>query len=140
MGQFWTPIISIVGQNWTPINTLEFIADPMPVLRELTRVLKKDGILLVGFLNRNSPWAVSRMERGKDTASVWHGVRFYSLSDIAGIASKAGVRMTGFKGAIYLPPETEGKEITDLEVMEAAGRQHSPSTAAFIAVAFSKSG
>jgi SAM-dependent methyltransferase len=122
------------------VCTLEFIDDPLPALEEMVRVLKKDGILLIGFLNRNSPWAVPRMERGKDTGSIWHRVRFYYLSDIAGLAFNAGLRMKSFKGAVFFPPEAEGKDTPILETMEAEGMKHSPSEAAFIAAAFSKSG
>ena len=47
--------------------------------------------------------------------------------------------MKGFKGAVYFPPEAEGKDIPILEAMEAEGMKRSPSEAAFIAAAFSKS-
>jgi SAM-dependent methyltransferase len=120
------------------VCTLEFIDGPLNALKEMARVLKKDGILLIGFLNRNSPWALSRMEKRKDTDSIWHSVRFYCLSDIAGLAFNAGLRMKGFKGAVYFPPKAEGKDVTILKAMEAYGMQHSPSTAAFIAAAFLK--
>ena len=69
------------------VCTLEFIDDPSHVLTELSRVLKKDGILLLGFLNKNSPWARQHMKNEKDPTSIWHGVRFFSLPDIAGLAS-----------------------------------------------------
>ena len=118
------------------VCTLEFVDKPLLALAELSRVIKKDGILLLGFLNKNSPWAKLRIEKGKETNSVWQGAKFYCLSDIAGIAFKAGLRMTGFKGAVYFPPEAEGKEISVIEAMEAEGGQRSPSTAAFIAAAF----
>ncbi len=122
------------------VCTLEFIADPLPALREMARVLKKDGVLLLGFLNKNSPWARLRMKKGRDTASIWHDARFFGLPGIACLATAAGLKMTGFKGAVYFPPEDAGNEITDLEAMEAAGRQISPSTAAFMAVSLVKAG
>jgi SAM-dependent methyltransferase len=120
------------------VCTLEFIDRPLPALKEMVRVLKKDGILLIGFLNRNSPWSASRMEKGKDTDSIWHRVRFYCLPDIAGLALNAGLRMMSFKGAVYFPPKAEGEDIATLKAMEADGMQHSPSTAAFIAMDFLK--
>jgi SAM-dependent methyltransferase len=121
------------------VCTLEYVSDPLPAFKELTRVIKNDGVLLIGFLNKNSPWAVRRMEKGKDISSVWHGVRFYGLADMDGLAQKSGLKMTGYKGAIYFPPETEDIDIPDLEAMEAEGRRRSTLTAAFMAVAFSKS-
>lgn len=120
------------------VCTLEFIDDSPRVFTELSRVLKKDGILLIGFLNRNSPWARRRMKNEKDPASIWHGVRFFSLPEIASLASKARLRMKGFKGAVYFPPEAEGKDVSILEAMEAEGMKHSPLEAAFIAAAFVK--
>jgi SAM-dependent methyltransferase len=118
------------------VCTLEFMDDSPRVLTELSRVLKKDGILLLGFLNKNSPWARRRRKYENDPASIWYGVRFFSLADIAGLASNASLRMKGFKGAVYFPPEAEGKDIHILEAMEADGMKHSPSEAAFIAAAF----
>jgi len=96
------------------------------------------GTMLIGFLNRNSPWASLRMEKGIAPASVWHGVRFYSLPEIAGLAFKAGFVMRGFKGAVHFPPDVAVKEPSALEVMEAEGRQNSPSSAAFFGVTFAK--
>ncbi len=118
------------------VCTLEFVDDPSHVLTELSRVLKKDGILLLGFLNKNSPWARRRRKNEKDPASIWHGVRFFGLPNIAGLAFNASLRMKGFKGAVYFPPEAEGKDVPILEAMEAEGMKHSPSEAAFIAAAF----
>jgi SAM-dependent methyltransferase len=120
------------------VCALEFVDDPSHALAELSRVLKRDGILLIGFLNKNSPWARLRIEKGKETTSVWHGVKFYCLSEIAGIAFKVGLRMTGFNGAVYFPPEAEGKEISVIEAMEAEGGLRSPAIAAFIGAAFNK--
>jgi SAM-dependent methyltransferase len=122
------------------VCTLEFTGDPSAVLKELSRVLKKDGVLLLGFLNKNSAWSRLRMKKGEHAGSVWHGVRFYSISEVVGIASSAGLRMTGFKGAVYFPPEAEGGEAPLLMVMESEVRQRSPSTAAFIGISFAKAG
>lgn len=120
------------------VCTLEFLADPLSAVSEFARVLAGDGVLLAGFLNRTSPWAALRMEKGKDPSSAWHGVRFYTLADVAGLAFRAGLRMLGFRGAVYFPPEAKGVDVSALTVMEAEGRMSSPSSAAFIAAAFIK--
>jgi len=118
------------------VCTLEFIDDPSHVLTELSRVLKNDGILLLGFLNKNSPWARRRRKRENDPTSIWYGVKFFSLPDIAGLGFNSGLRMKGSKGAVCFPPEAEGMNVPIIEAMEAEGMQQSPSEAAFIAAAF----
>ncbi|MBI5189979.1 MAG: class I SAM-dependent methyltransferase [Nitrospirae bacterium] len=122
------------------VCTLEFVAAPETAVREMARMLKQGGILLVGFLNGNSTWARQRAEKGKDPSSVWHGARFFRLTDVSLMSFKAGLGMVAFKGAIYFPPASEGLSPDELEALEEKSRLDTPSAAAFIAAAFRKSG
>ena len=121
------------------VCALEFLPDPLPALKELSGTLKDGGILLLGFLNIDSPWARLRMEKGKQAASVWRGVRFYSLAEVAGIASGAGLSLCGHRGAVYFPPEAEGKETHELFALEAGGSR-AGGHPGFIATSFKRSG
>jgi SAM-dependent methyltransferase len=120
------------------VCALEFSDDPAAVFAEFARVMKSGGMLLLGFLNKLSPWARLRMDMAKDPGSAWHGVRFYGLGDIGRLAGKLDLRLRGIRGAVYFPPEAEGKDTAELESMEAEGRACCPSTAAFIAASFVK--
>ncbi|MBI5694139.1 MAG: class I SAM-dependent methyltransferase [Nitrospirae bacterium] len=122
------------------VCTLEFVAAPETAVREMARMLKQGGILLVGFLNGNSTWAELRLEKAKDPSSVWHGVRFYTLAEITGLAGKCGLRPRGFRSAVHFLPGSEGMSIDALEALEEKSRLDTPSAAAFIAAAFRNSG
>lgn len=120
------------------VCVLEFVAHPERAMSEFFRVLKTGGWLLIGFLNKNSPWARLRIEKGKDPSSVWHGARFYGLGDIGRLAGRLDLRLRKFSGAVYFPPDAEGWDITRAEEAEDEGRQSRPSAAAFIAASFVK--
>lgn len=122
------------------VCALEFAPNPDSAIREMARVLKPGGILLMGFLNSTSAWAELRLEKAKDPSSVWHGVRFYNLAEITGLAEKCGLRPRGFRGAVHFPPVPEDMPTAALEALETEGRGRSPSTAAFLAAAFVKPG
>ncbi len=119
------------------VCALEFLPDPLPALKELSGTLKSDGILLLGFLNIDSPWARLRMEKGKQAASVWRGARFYSLAEVAGIASGAGLSLCGHRGAVYFPPGAEGTGTQELLALEAEGGQ-AGKPPAFVAASFKR--
>ena len=120
------------------VCTLEFVTQPEKAVCEMERVLRPGGMLLLGFLNCNSAWAESRLEKAKDPSSVWHGVRFFCLAEITGLAKSCGLRPRGFRTAVHFPPESEGMAIDALEALDSEGRARSPFTAAFMAAAFVK--
>lgn len=120
------------------VCALEFAPEPDIAVREMARVLRPGGILLLGFLNGDSVWARTRLEKAKDPASVWHGVRFLNRDEVTRMARDCGLSTLAFKGAVHFPPECEGMPTGDLEVLDKEGREKDPSTAAFIAAAFQK--
>lgn len=120
------------------VCALEFLDDPLPVFAEFARVMKNGGMLLIGFLNKNSPWARLRREKATDPESVWHGARFYGLGEIGRLAGRLDLRLRGVKGAVHFPPDAEGRDAGELESLENAGRARRPSDAALIAVSFVK--
>ncbi|MDI6754906.1 MAG: class I SAM-dependent methyltransferase [Thermodesulfobacteriota bacterium] len=60
------------------VTTLEFATDPQKVLAEIRRILKPDGILLAGVLNRSNPWTVYRRLRGLFGHPIWSKAHFFS--------------------------------------------------------------
>ncbi len=51
---------------------LEFVPDPVPVVREMVRCTKAGGTLLVGTLNRLAPLNQQRVSRGKEPYASAH--------------------------------------------------------------------
>ncbi len=70
--------------------------DDVPtVLRELRRVLKPTGHLIIDFINRSS--ALGRLyESRKETSAFYRDARFYSAEDVIDLVQEAGFRALRF--------------------------------------------
>ncbi|HEX9859946.1 MAG TPA: class I SAM-dependent methyltransferase, partial [Nitrospirota bacterium] len=95
------PFRSLFFDKVLCVCALEFVPEPEKAVREMVRVLKPGGVLLMGFLNSNSAWAELRLKKAKEPSSVWHGVRFYTLAEITGLAEKCGLKAGAFRGAVH---------------------------------------
>ena len=118
------------------VCTLEFMTDPLSAFKEFQRVLFKDGSLVLGFLNRNSPWAAIRRKKAKDALSLWHGSVFMSLSEIERHGRMSGLTLFKFVTAVHFPPEARSRPIPELKNIESRGE--APSSAAFMGALFRK--
>lgn len=99
-------------------TVLEFVARPEDVITEAWRVLKPGGRLLIGFLNRLSPWAVARRGRG-----VFAQARFYThweMLRLAGTLLQAS--QIKWTGVIYFPPRLGGKGLRFAGTLDFLGR------------------
>jgi SAM-dependent methyltransferase len=63
------------------VTTVCFLDDPIRAFQEAKRVLKPEGILIIGMIDRNSP-AVSDYERKKTTSKFCKCARFRSASEV----------------------------------------------------------
>lgn len=86
------------------ITVLCFIEDTAAALREMIRVLKPGGRLVIGELGRYSSWAAVRRIKGWRGSPVWSHARFRSPSEIRRLAIEAGLADVSITGAIFYPP------------------------------------
>lgn len=120
------------------VCALEFVQEPCSAFREFKRVISQGGALILGFLNINSPWARARLKKSEDPGSVWHGVKFWSLSEVERVAARSGLRLSSFRTAVHFPPEAKRRSLEQLEKDELSGLNGPHSCAAFIAVSLKK--
>ncbi len=104
------------------IFTLCFVEDPVTVLKEAKRVLKKDGGLILGFINRESPWGTLYVKKKGEGHPIYKEARFYSMEDISTMLSDAGMSIRLRTSTLLQPPSQEPyDEATEGRFSEGAG-------------------
>ncbi len=81
-----------------------------PPFLEANRVLKNDGSLVVGFIDRNSPIGKS-YESHKKESTFYKNATFYTVDKVVNELTKAGFRHFKFCQTLFRPL----KEITEIE-------------------------
>lgn len=87
----------------TAITILCFVDDAAPVFREIARVVRPRGRLVIGELGKWSTWAAGRRIRAWLGSPLWRRGRFRTASELRGLAEQAGLVVGDVRGAIYYP-------------------------------------
>jgi ubiquinone biosynthesis O-methyltransferase len=86
------------------ITVLCFVPDAAGAVREMARVLRPSGRLVLGELGRWSLWAAIRRIRGWLGSATWKAARFRTAAELRALAERAGLSVTAIRGAVYYPP------------------------------------
>ncbi len=82
------------------VTTFEFL-DPEKAIFEMKRVLKKDGRIVVGVLNRWSLWAFERRTKSLLNKTIFENARFYSILELKRFFGNMKCKTT-----LFAPPNT----------------------------------
>jgi len=113
------------------ITALEFIRDAEAAIRELFRVTRKEGTIVVATLNSLSPWASRRIVEAKERHSIFEKAIFRSPDDLRSLAPVRGVAKTAIHFQKEDDPETAVR-------IEGEGQRKNLNTGAFVAVGWGK--
>jgi len=87
------------------IVTLCFVKNPLEVLREAKRVLRKDGSIIIGLVPRDSPWGVFYEEKKRAGHPFYSNARFYALKDIENMLQTAGLKISSVRSTLLQRPD-----------------------------------
>jgi ubiquinone/menaquinone biosynthesis C-methylase UbiE len=88
----------------TVITVLAFVHDTEGAVREMARVLRPGGSLIIGDLAKWNSWAARRRVRGWLGAKMWRAATFRTATQLRGLVRSAQLRVEHVSGAIFFPP------------------------------------
>ena len=100
-------------------HVLEFNEHPHQILREVERVLRPEGTIIISGFNPRSLWGVRRM-LGKRMGYPWNG-DFIALSRLKDWLALLGFEIVAGRFACYAPPLANPKWLKRFDFMEPAG-------------------
>lgn len=90
------------------VVTICFVEDPLEVLKETYRILKKEGVSVVGFIPKES--TLGRYYLKKKESPFYKEARFYTFNEIKEFMKKAGFKYEGARELLFKkgdPPKAE---------------------------------
>jgi ubiquinone/menaquinone biosynthesis C-methylase UbiE len=86
------------------IVTLCFVENPLEVLREAKRVLRKDGSIIIGLVPKNSPWGIFYGEKKRAGHPFYSTANFYTLTDMEEMLQMAGLKIARIRSTLLQRP------------------------------------
>jgi ubiquinone/menaquinone biosynthesis C-methylase UbiE len=92
------------------VFTIEFVDDPSRFLKEAVRTIKKDGALVLGIIDRNSPWG-EYYEQKKTKSKFYSAGHFLTPEEILEIFKDIDLEFDeAFQTLFHPPPDIKNTE------------------------------
>jgi SAM-dependent methyltransferase len=86
------------------VDVVCFVSDPACVLREVRRILRPGGHVVLAVIDRETPLGAKYVE-GKDLSPFYRHARFYSTQELTGLLLTAGFENLTYRQTIFLDPD-----------------------------------
>jgi len=113
------------------VTAVEFIKDGKGAAKELFRVTKRGGHIVLATLNSLSPWASQRNAEAKESHTIFERAIFRSPDELRSLVSVEGVAKT----AIHFQKEYNPEKAIEIEH---EGKRKNLKTGAFVAALWKK--
>ena len=126
------PFIDECFDKTVSITAIEFIKDVEGAVRELFRVTRRGGTVIVATLNSLSPWAITRRQTAEsDPNSIFRDVIFRTPEQLKALMPFKGK----IKTAIHFQKEAEPETAKKIELQS---REKGLETGAFLSICWKK--
>lgn len=89
------------------IVTLCLTEDPLKVLLEAKRTLRKDGRIIIGFVAADTPWSAFYQEKKKQGHPFYAIARCYTFDGIRKLVKDAGLEITKVRSTLIRRPDQQ---------------------------------
>lgn len=120
----------------TAVTVLCFLNEPIAALRELARVVRPGGRVVVGELGRWSLWAAQRRLAARRHGGLWSAARFWSKRSLSSALRTLGLIPRVVRGAVFYPKSLAAAKL--LRSLDPLLGRITTVGAAFVAVAADK--
>jgi len=97
------------------VTTLCFLPDPLAVLREIFRVLRRDGVLFVGFIPAGSNWGRAYIQKGRQGHRLYSVAKFRSVGGMLSLLRSVGFQCEEAVSTLFQPPQAVEEVESPLE-------------------------
>ncbi|MFQ5721780.1 MAG: class I SAM-dependent methyltransferase [Candidatus Aminicenantales bacterium] len=85
------------------VVTICFVSKPLQVLKEALRVLNKGGVLILGIIDRDSPWGNYYLAKATKS-KFYKAARFFSGHQVINLLTTAGGKVKHICQTLWQPP------------------------------------